>query len=57
MTLNEYLTAEYGQDWQGIHMDLVDAGLSEEERDDKHNELIEAFEEYMESNNLQIVAE
>jgi hypothetical protein len=57
MTFNEYLIAEYGQDWQGIHMDLVDAGCAEEERDDYHNKLIEDFEEHMESNGLEIVAE
>lgn len=38
-------------------MDLVDQGLSEEEINEQQNEFIEAFEEYMETHELEIIAE
>lgn len=57
MTFNEWVTLEYGQNWQGVHMDLVDEGFSGSEINEQHNEIIEAFEEYMENHDLVIIPE
>lgn len=57
MTFNEWVTLEYGQNWQGVHMDLVDEGFSQSEINEKQNEIIEAFEEYMENHDLVIIPE
>ncbi len=57
MTFNEWVIVEYGQNWQGVHMDLVDEGLSESEINEKQNEIINAFEEYMELHDLEIIPE
>ena len=57
MTFNEWVSIEYGQHWQGVHMDLVEEGFSETEINEKQNEIIEAFEEYMEIHELEIIAE
>ncbi|MEK5149109.1 MULTISPECIES: hypothetical protein [unclassified Psychrobacillus] len=57
MTFNQWMLQEHGQNWQGVHMDLVDQGLSEEEINEQQNEFIEAFEEYMETHELEIIAE
>lgn len=57
MTFNEWLKQECGQNWQGYHMDLVVDGLSESEINDQHDELIDAFTEYMELHDLEIIPE
>lgn len=53
MTFNEYLIETHGQNWQGVHMDLVDEGLGEDELNDKHNELIEEYEQHCEDNDIE----
>lgn len=53
MTFNAWLIQEYGQNWQGIHMDQVVEGLSEDELNEKHDELRGKFEEYMEVHELE----
>lgn len=57
MTFNEWLIEEYGQNWQGIHMDLVENGLNESQLNAKQNDLLEQFEDYMELHVLEIVPE
>lgn len=57
MTFNQWVKQEYGQNWQGVHMDLVVEGLSEEEINNEHDEMIEAFHEYMELHEIEIVVE
>lgn len=57
MTFNEWVSIEYGQNWQGVHMDLVDEGFSESEINEQYNEIINAFEEYMEQHELEIIQE
>lgn len=57
MTFNEWLTQEYGQNWQGIQMDLIYHGKSEEEINDEHNKITDKFHDYMELHEIEIIPE
>ena len=57
MTFNEYLIQEYGQNWQGIHMDLIVEGYNEDELDDRYWELRSEFDDYCEDNDIEATIE
>lgn len=57
MTFREYLLQEYGNDWQAMQMNMIHEDYNEDQINEKHNELIEEFEEYMENNDLEIIPE
>lgn len=44
---------EYGLNWQGINMDLIEEGWTDEERNDYQNVLIEKYECYCEENDIE----
>lgn len=53
MTFTQWLKQEHGQNWQGIHMDLIEEGYTEDQLNDRYHELRCLFDEYLDENNLE----
>jgi hypothetical protein len=53
MTFHEWLKEEFGQGWQGIHMDLLVEGYNEEQLSERKYELEEEYREYCEEEDIE----
>jgi len=52
MTFDQWLKEEFGQNWQGIHMDLIVEGYTESQLSEKKDELEEEYREYCEDEGI-----
>lgn len=57
MTFRDYLIQEYGQDWQGIQMDLLHEDYTEEMMNDYHDKLRDDFNDYLDDNDAEEIPE